>query len=44
MKRYAIKNDRYGKDKTLAVLTYDDTNNTYTIDVPEENTERKCHL
>ena len=41
MKRYAIKNDRYGKDKTLAVLTYDDANNTYTIDVPEENTERE---
>lgn len=41
MKYYAIKSDVYGKNKVLAVLTYDDEKNTYTIDVPEENTEKE---
>lgn len=35
------KNDIYGKNKILAVLTYDKNNNTYTIDVPGENTEKE---
>lgn len=40
MKHYAIKSDLYPKDKILAILAYDEEKNTYTIDIPEVNTER----
>lgn len=44
MKRYAIRNDIYSKDKILAVLTYDEQAHTYTIDVPEENSENEVPM
>jgi len=40
LKRYAVK--RNGQNKTVAVLNYDEENKRYTIDVPENVTEKEA--
>ena len=40
MKRYAVK--RNGQNKKVAVLNYDEENKRYTIDVPENVTEKEA--
>ena len=44
MKQYAIKSDRYAKDKVLGILVYDEKKNAYTIDIPEDNTEKEVPI
>ena len=40
MKRYAVK--RNGRNKTVAILNYDEENKIYTIDVPENVSEKEA--
>lgn len=40
MKRYAVK--RNHRDKIMAILNYDETNKTFTIDIPENVTETEA--
>ena len=40
MKKYAVK--RNNRNKTVAILTYDEKNKKYTIDIPEGVTEREA--
>lgn len=40
MKRYAVK--RNNQNKTVAILNYDEKNKKYTIDIPENVTEKEA--
>ena len=40
MKKYAIKRDN--RDKTVAILNYDERKKEYTIDIPDNVTEKEA--
>lgn len=42
MRKYAIKKDK--EDKVLSILLYDENTKTFTIDIPEDVTEKEAPL